>query len=345
VGVNLVPLFRNHDHAAFEIICYSQTARPDSMTQWFQRHADLWRDIAMLSDTELCSQIRRDQVDILVDLSLHTSENRLLVFARKPAPVQVSFAGYPGTTGLTAIDYRLSDPYLDPPGLDESIFSEKTVRLPNSFWCYDPNDGSNLPVGELPAIKSGIITFGCLNNFCKINTTTLNIWSQVLRHVAGSKLLLLAKEGTHQERLRNYLNDRGIAPDRVEFIPYMPRIEYLRQYHRIDIGLDTFPYNGHTTSLDSHWMGVPVVTLVGATTVSRAGWCQLSNLGLTALAGHSSERFARAAIDLANDRQKLVALRSTLRHRMEQSPLMDSAGFTRGIESSYREMWQKWCGS
>jgi len=342
VGQNLVPLFARHNHEEFEIICYSQVPRPDSMTHWFRQHADGWQNNADLSDEQLARQIRADRIDILVDLALHTG-NRLLTFARKPAPVQATFAGYPGTTGLTTIDYRLSDPYLDPSGTDESVYSEKTLRLPHSFWCYDPDDCRDIPFGSLPALDSGLVTFGCLNNFCKINTIMLDLWTRVMQQVDGSRLLLLAKQGSHRQRTINYLSQRGIEPHRIEFISHGPRREYLKQFHRIDLGLDTYPYNGHTTSLDSFWMGVPVVTLVGQTPVSRAGWCQLSNLGLTELAAHTPDQFLQIAVDLAKDMPRLQQLRSDLRSRMEQSPLMDAAAFARSIETMYRQIWQQWC--
>jgi predicted O-linked N-acetylglucosamine transferase (SPINDLY family) len=345
VGRNLLPVLRHHDRRHFDITCYATVPLRDAMTLQFERSADHWRSIAGLSDEEAADQIRKDQIDVLVDLSLHMVHNRLLIFARKPAPVQVTFAGYPGSTGLSTIDYRLSDPYLDPPGMDESIYSEQTVRLPDSFWCYDPLEDRDVSVNSLPALKNGFITFGCLNNFCKINPTVLAVWAQVMKQVENSRLMLLMRLGSHQQDALASLWQQGIDPARVEIIPPQSRRSYLESYHRIDLGLDSFPYNGHTTSLDSLWMGVPVITLVGERVVSRAGWCQLSNLGLGELAGTTSEQFAKISVALAGDLPKLARLRATLRQRMEQSPLMDAPKFTRNIESAYRQMWRKWCGS
>ena len=171
----------------------------------------------------------------------------------------------------------------------------------------------------------------------------LTLWAQVLRQVENSRLLLLAPQGSHRQRTLDRLGQEGIDPGRIEFVPPQPRREYLELYHRIDLGLDSFPYNGHTTSLDSFWMGVPVVTLVGQTAVSRAGWCQLSNLGLTELAAQTPEQFVRIAVELARDLPRLEELRSTLRQRMEQSPLMDAPRFARNIEAAYRQMWRTWC--
>jgi predicted O-linked N-acetylglucosamine transferase (SPINDLY family) len=345
IGRNLLPLFHQHDHRLFEIICYSQVHCHDAMTGQFQQNADVWRDIVDLADEQAAKQIREDQADILVDLTLHMANNRLLVFARRPAHVQVTFAGYPGSTGLTAIDYRLSDPYLDPPGMDESVYSEKTLRLPDTFWCYDPQDCRDIPFNSLPAIDRGFVTFGCLNNFCKISEGILALWAQAMRQVEGSRLLLLAPPGSHRERTVQRLRQEEIDPGRVEFVPFQSRREYLQTYHRIDVGLDSFPYNGHSTSLDSFWMGVPVVTLVGQTAVSRAGWSQLSNLGLSDLAAHTGEQFVRTAVDLARDLPRLNEMRGTLRQRMQQSPLMNAGKFARNVEAAYRQMWRTWCES
>jgi predicted O-linked N-acetylglucosamine transferase (SPINDLY family) len=343
VGRNVLPLFKLHDRRQFEIFAYADLRRPDDVTAQFQQNTQGWRNIQRMSDEQAAQQIRQDRIDILVDLSLHTAGNRLLIFARKPAPVQVTFAGYPGSTGLTAIDYRLSDPYLDPPGMDESIYSERTIRLPHSFWSFDPFESE--PVSELPALQNGYITFGCLNSFFKINDGQLLLWAKVLRQLDRSRLLLLAPRGSHRQRTKDRLSREGIDPKRLGFVRRLPHLEYLRLYHRLDLGLDSFPYNGHTTSLDSFWMGVPVVTLVGQTPVSRAGWCQLSNLGLPELAAQTPEEFVRIAVELASDLPRLKELRSTLRQRMEQSPLMDAPRYVGNIEAAFRQMWQTWCAT
>jgi predicted O-linked N-acetylglucosamine transferase (SPINDLY family) len=342
VGRNIWPLLRSHEHNQFEITLYANQTCADSMTDQFQRCADNWRGIAGLTDEQVAERIRQDGIDILVDLAVHTAGNRLLVFARKPAPVQVSFAGYPGSTGLDAIDYRLTDPYLDPSGANDLREADKTYRLPHTFWCYDPPD-EEPAVAPLPSSKKGMITFGCLNNFCKVNDRVLELWAKVLRAVNGSRLFLLAKEGSHRQRALDFLESRGIIRDRVEFSPMRPRRDYQALYHRIDIGLDTFPYNGHTTSLDSFWMGVPVVTVVGNSAVGRAGFSQLMNLGLQQLAARTPDDFVGTAVQLASDLPRLVELRTGLRERMRHSPLMDCSRFARDIEAAYREMWRRWC--
>jgi len=288
--------------------------------------------------------VRADRIDVLVDLSLHMAHHRLLVFARKPAPVQVSWLGYPSTTGLETIDYRLTDPFLDSVGAADSCYSEKSARLPETFWCYDPLNETLFP-NDLPALRNGFIRFGCLNNFCKVNDGVLELWAKVLAAVAASRLLLLAPLGSARQKVLESFSRCGIESQRIEFVDFAARSKYLELYHRIDLGLETFPYNGHTTSLDSLWMGVPVVTLVGATAVGRAGWSQLSNLGLTELAAHAPQDFVRIASELANDLPRLSELRSTLRQRMATSPLMDAPRFARNIEAAYRRIWKDWRSS
>jgi protein O-GlcNAc transferase len=343
VGHNLLPLFREHDRRQFEIVCYADVLRPDPLTECFRGYADAWRDIAGRADDRVARLVREDRVDVLVDLTLHMARNRLLVFARKPAPVQVTFAGYPGTTGLSAIDYRLTDPHLDPPGLDDPYYAEESIRLPDSFWCYDPLS-EEPAVNALPALGNGFVTFGCLNHFAKVNADVLGLWARVLRAVDRSRLLLLAPEGPHRGHALDRLEGEGVSPDRVAFVAHQPRRPYLELYHRIDLVLDTFPYNGHTTSLDALWMGVPVVTIAGRTAVGRAGLSQLRNLGLPELIADTPEQFAEIAVGLAGDLARLAGLRGTLRGRMRGSPLMDAPRFARSIEAAYRAMWRCWCG-
>ena len=223
-------------------------------------------------------------------------------------------------------------------------YSEESIRLPETFWCYDPLD-SEPAVNALPAAEKGYVTFGCLNNFCKVNPLVLKIWAQVLKAVDRSRLTILAEEGTHRRHALDLLAEEGIARDRVTFVAHQPSPQYLRHYHGIDIGLDTVPYNGHTTSLDSFWMGVPVVTLVGQTVVGRAGLCQLTNLGLPELIASSPEQYVRIAVELAGDLPRLSELRATLRRRMQDSPLMNAPRFARNIEVAYRQMWRRWCAS
>jgi predicted O-linked N-acetylglucosamine transferase (SPINDLY family) len=337
-----IPLLSNHDHRHFEIFCYADVLCPDAVTERLRGYADCWRSTAGLSDQQVADLVRGDQIDILVDLELHLAGNRLLVFARKPAPVQVAWLGCPGTTGLSTMDYRLTDPYLDPPGLFDAFYSEESVRLPDTFWCYDPLT-DRPAVNALPAVNNGYITFGCLNNFCKVNDGCLALWARVLRAVPQSRLLLLAPRGWARDHVGARFHQEGIAAERVEFVHNQPRKDYLKLYHRIDVCLDPGPYNGHTTSLDAMWMGVPIITLVGKTVFGRGGWSQLSNLGLQKLAAESPEQYVALAAQLAGDLCRLQELRGSLRQRMQRSALMDGNRFARHMEEAYRQMWRKWC--
>jgi predicted O-linked N-acetylglucosamine transferase (SPINDLY family) len=346
VGRNIAPLFQHRDRGQFEVFCYSSGCPPDRFNRKFRELADEWREIGTSTDDDAAAQIRQDEIDILVDTSLHLAGNRLPIFARKPAPVQVTCFGYPGTTGLKAIDYRLTDPYLDPFGACDDAYTEASIRLAHSFWCYDPQamDVANCPEpGPLPALAAGRITFGCLNNFRKINDAVVQLWARVLGRVPSSRILALAPRGRHRARLAKRFGELGVAAERVDFIDRESHKRYLESYRRLDIALDTFPYNGHTTSLDAYWMGVPVVTRIGATVVARAGYSQTCNLGLSELAAETDDQFVAIASSLAADLPRLSEIRSSLRSRMRASPLCDAAEWTRGIESAYREIWKDWC--
>ncbi len=336
------PLLAHHDRQQCEVFCYANVAQPDALTDRLRGHADVWRSTLGLSDDQAAELIRQDEIDILVDLGMHLIGNRLLIFARKPAPVQVTWLAYPGTTGLSAIDYRLTDPHFDPPGQFDADYSEESFRLADTFWCYDPLAGA-LPINAPPAVQNGHVTFGCVNNFCKINAGVLAIWAEILQTVSQSRLLLVAPRGEPREWVLAQLGRAGIAASRVEFADRLSRREYFEQFHRIDLALDPFPCNGGTTSLDGLWMGVPLVTLVGRTVVGRAGWSLLSNLGLQELAALTPEQYVRLAVELAGDLPRLRELRGTLRQRMERSPLMDAPRFARQVEQAYRQMWRRWC--
>ena len=336
-----IPLFANHDHANVEIYCYSTATLKDAITRELQKGAEVWREVAPLKDAELANLIRSDGIDVLIDLTMHMDRNRLFTFAERAAPVQACWLAYPGTTGLVEMDYRISDPYLDPPA-DDPHSTEKTIRLPHSFWCYDPLT-IEPAVNPLPALSNGYVTFGCLNNFVKVTEQTLSDWAAVLHAVPGSRLLLLTPPGESRNRIRGSFERMGIDLSRIELLDRQTRIKYLRLYHRFDLCIDTFPYNGHTTTLDSVWMGVPPLTAVGNTTVSRGGFSILSNLGLSDLCAADLESLPRKAIELAGDLPKLAALRAGLRERMRTSPLMDAPRFARDMEAAYRRMWREWC--
>ena len=335
-----IPLLSNHDHTHFEIYCYAQLAQPDEMSERLITYADVWRLTNGKTDEQLAEIIANDGIDILVDLTMHMANGRPMLFARKPAPVQVAWLAYPGTTGIPEMDYRFTDPWLDPPELGDDRYTETSIRLSDTFWCYAPLNSEGLQLNALPALTAGYVTFGCLNNFCKVSDDTLFRWGQIMARMPSSRLILLAYDGLHRQRIFDLLGQHDVAAERVEFVDYQPRAQYLQTYQRIDLCLDTLPYNGHTTSLDAYWMGVPVVTQVGHTIVGRAGWSQLNNLGLTELAAFDDQAFVDIAVALANDLPRLSQLRHTLRNRLEASPLMDGKRFARTIETAYRQIWQ-----
>jgi protein O-GlcNAc transferase len=340
----LQPLLSHHDHSQFEIFCYSSSPVSDDVTSRLKAHTDQWRAVRTLEDEALAELVRRDGIDLLVDLNMHMAESRLGVFARRPAPVQLTWLAYPGTTGLRSIDYRISDRYLDPPDADLSVYSEQTLRLPDAFWCYDPLC-DDLGVSPLPCARNGHVTFGCLNAFWKQNSETFQLWSQVLKAVPRSRLVVLAPPGGAETFVRRSFVAAGIEAERVECVPRQPRRAYLETYQRIDICLDTIPYNGHTTSLDALWMGVPVVTLVGERVVGRAGFCQATILGLPELIAHGPGEFVERARTLAFNAGTLGGLRSRLRGLLENSALMDAPRFALNLEGLYREAWRRWCAA
>ncbi len=339
----MLPVLRGHDPQQVEVTCYSSVASPDQWTERLSGYAHHFHDVASLADGDLAERIRQDRIDVLVDLTMHMKGGRLLVFAEKPAPVQICWLAYPGTTGLTAMDYRITDPFLDPPGLPLP-YTEESLYLPDTFWCYDPLC-STPSVNPLPALATGRVTFGCLNEFAKIHRGVLAVWARVLMQVEGSRLLMLAPRGSPRSMVLEVLEQAGVTRDRVEFVDRLAHAEYLAMYQRIDVGLDCFPVNGHTTSLDSLWMGVPVVTLACRTLLGRAGLCQAHNLGLPELVAETPEQFVQIAVELSRDLGQLSQLRQTLRRRLEASPLMDAPAFTRNLEAAYRRAWREWCAS
>lgn len=342
VAYSLLPLLARHDRAGFEIFAYASVARPDRVTGQFTQVVDGWRNVADWSDEKLAGCIRADGIDILVDLSLHSEKHRLLVFARKPAPVQVTWGGYPGSTGLDTIDYRLTDRFLDPLGRSDACYSEKSVRLPDSFWCYDPLE-KEPAVSPLPALSAGFVTFGCLNKTAKINPGTIALWARVLHAVPGSRLIMLAGAEEMRARIRAQFGERAINPARLEFVGWQRRHEYFVTHHRIDIALDPSPYGGHITLCDGLWMGVPAIALPGETAASRAGLSLLNNVGLPEWVAASCDDFVRIAVEQTRDIARLAEVRAGLRARLTASPLMDASQFARHLEAAYRAMWRTWC--
>ena len=348
VGRALLPSFRRLDPAHFELFCYGNTVA-DPISEEFRARCHAWRELGTKTAEQLAETILADGVDILIDLALHTSDNRLDVFALKPAPLQVSWLGYPESSGVSTMDFRITDAHLEPPAGNRIAHAkEKAWMLPDCWTCYEPPTGYP-EVNALPSAAGKPFTFGSLNNNCKINGAVLDAWARILLATPGSRLQLLAKQGGHRRRFADEFSRRGIDPTRIHFADYLPAAPGLSQgallarYHEIDLALDTFPYGGMTTTLDALWMGVPVVSLVGQRNLGRAGLSILSNVGLADFAAPSVDAYVDLAIKTAEDKPALAALRAGLRTKMQASPLLDAAGFTRKVEVGFRDMWVEWC--
>lgn len=336
--------FREHDRGRYELYAYSDTRSPDTVTEKLSGMADQWRDTHSFSDEKLCDQIVHDRIDILVELSGHTSGNRLGALAHKPAPVLATYLGYPCTTGLQAVDYLITDTWVDPPGVEPG-YVEKLVRLPRGFSCYSPSSECP-PINDLPAIAAGNVTFSSLHGLVKLNERVIQCWAQILGVLPESRLILQTKAFADAETKQLFLErfeKHGINRQRLELFPFLSFQEHLSVYHRVDVALDPFPWSGHTTSCHALWMGIPVVTLLGQTHAGRMVASALHQIGLSELVAQSPDEYIDKTIKLANDLPRLADLRRTMRERMLGSPLCDGAGFTRDLEAAYREMWRKYC--
>jgi protein O-GlcNAc transferase len=343
VGWFLEPMFAQHDRTHFDIYCYADVARPDDVTQRLQKHADVWRDIPLLSDRQVTEVIRAERIDILVDLTSHLAGNRLLVFARKPAPIQVTYLSMPLTSGLRVMDYMITDPHLHPPGVAH-FCTEELVYLSRCYSCYAP-DPESPAVGPLPAAERGHVTFASTNVLDKVNDGVITAWGAILQRTPGSRLVVRVAGGELTNvAVRKRFERMGIAAERFELVPRAPLGKYLDLYNSVDISLDTFPYTGYTVAQESLWMGVPVVTLGGESGIARLGTSVLANVGLNDLIARSSDQYVETAVRLAGDVAALAALRAGLRQRIKESPLLDAEAFTRDIERLYQMMWERWCG-
>jgi predicted O-linked N-acetylglucosamine transferase (SPINDLY family) len=348
VAFFLEPLLRSHDRQKIEVFCYAEVMAPDATTQRLRRLADGWLETVGMPDASLAERIRLDGIDILVDLAGHTAHNRLPVFARKPAPIQVTWLGYPNTTGLKAIDYRLVDAVTDPEEEADAWASETLIRLADGFLCYGAPHDAPEPAAP-PCLATGTVTFGSFNNPSKLSAATLDTWAMLLARLPDARLLLKGgwfADPATCELFRNRLGSRGIVAERIELVPMLAdTAAHLGLYDRIDIALDPFPYNGTTTTCEASWMGVPVITLRGDRHAGRVGASLLTQLGLTELIADSVEEYVEIAVALAADQARLGELRRLLRPRLATSSLGDAAAFARKIESAYRTMWQRWCAS
>jgi predicted O-linked N-acetylglucosamine transferase (SPINDLY family) len=348
VAYFLEPILAAHDRERVEYLCYAELPHPDEVTQRLQSMAAGWRSTVGVADPAVAQQIRADKIDIAIDLAGHTANTRITVFAYKPAPVQMTYLGYPFSTGLETINYRLTDAYADPPGQSEMFYSERLLRLPQTAWCYRPPSATP-DVAPPPMQRNGFVTFGSFNNIAKLGAGAVVTWSHILAAMPTARLALKSPglgDDVTRSRILQMFADNGIGADRLRLIEYDPSLaDHLQRYSEIDIALDAFPYCGTTTTCEAMWMGVPVVTLAGKIHVARVGVSLLSNVGLTDLIAPDRDQYVTIACGLAQDAEKLKSLRSTLRQRMRASPLCDEASFTRSFEELLRGAWREWCSS
>ena len=341
VGCFLVRVLENLGQEQQETICYSDRVVKDDWTHRLQAVATQWRDVAGISDQRLAEQIRADRIDILFDLAGHTAHNRLLTFARKPAPIQITWLGYVGTTGLRAMDYILADRHLIPAEA-EPYYCEKVLRMPEDYACYNPPTEAPAP-GSLPAMERGHVTFGSFNNLCKITPQVVEVWSGILHRVSQSRLVIryrgLDDTGTRQ-RFIGLFADQGIAGDRVDLLGWSPFATRMELYQQIDIGLDPFPYSGATTTCDALWMGIPVITCPDETFASRQSLTHILAVGLKELVARDLADYIERAVALATDQSRLVGMRAGLRERMAASPLCDGKRFATNFASLLHDVWE-----
>lgn len=339
------PVLAHHDRSRFEVFCYDNWAQPDDTTARLRGLVEHWRPVHALDDDALERQILDDRIDVLVDLSGHTLGHRLPVFARKPAPVQATWLGYPQTTGLDAVDYRITDHHMDPAGETEAYGTERLWRLPECGFCFAPPEDAPLS-RRPPSAAGGALTFGSLNQYFKVSDAAVAIWARILAAVPGSSLRVLAD---HADRppaaaaVRARFAAHGIAPERIDVRGRTDLAGFFGQLAQIDIALDPFPYNGGTTTHQCLWSGVPVVTLAGNSAMSRCGVTILAAVGLPELVATSAAEYVAVAARLAEDPARLATLRAGLRDRYRASPLYAAERFTRRLEEAYDAMWREYC--
>ena len=340
------PILDGHDHQAVEVYGFGSVAASDKITERLKSKFDHYRNIYGLDDEKVARMIEQDKIDILVDLAGHTAGNRLAALAYKPAPILVTYLGYGSTTGMEQIDYRLTDALVDTSDAQQ-FYSEELALLPEGFFCYRPDDFAPA-VAPLPFLRNGYITFGSFNNSCKINPFIIKLWAEILK-VNNNSRLILKSIGTGDEEIKNdYLRQfrqLGIGPDRVEILGPKSKIEHLMTYGQIDIVLDTYPYNGVTTTCEALWMGVPTISLTGKPHISRFGLSILSRAGLEFFAASTPEEYVAKASALAAKPEALAKIRAAMRQRMACSRLCNAKAFAGGVEKAYRKMWRKWCES
>jgi len=338
VATFFLPLLAAHDRSAVEVFCYYNQPRGDEVTTRIQSLAEHFLPVAGMPDRALAERIRQDGIDVLVDLNGHTAGNRLPLFFLRPAPVQATWLGYLGATGVPTIDWRITDARFDPGNGATPSGPEAPWRLPRTMWCYAPYAEAPA-VAPLPSAASSVFTFGCLNNPGKVSPSVLDAWMEILRRVPESRMLLLTSPDAGRiDELHRRFAAAGVAPARVELVARSPLADYLGTYGRIDIALDTWPYAGGTTTCDALWMGVPVVSLAADRPFGRSGASILGAIGHDELVASSSADYVGIACALAADHDRLLDLRAGLRAQMASSPLTDGTGFARDFEAALLAM-------
>lgn len=343
VSFFITPLLKHINRDSFTVVAYSNVKKPDEVTENIKQHCDIWNDISSMNDKLLAAQIGADQLDVLIDLNGHTANNKLSVFSQHIVPIQISWLGYPGTTGLDSIHYRFTDSIADPDLEQDKYYSEELVRLPNSFLCYEPH--STAPDIKTRK-KSQKVRFGSFNNLAKISPNTLDAWASVLREVPESTLYIKRQQLINESaktHLINEFSERGISKDRLILKTSKAKIEqHLDEYNEIDIALDTSPYNGTTTTLEALWMGTPVLTLTGKTHASRVSASILTAVGQEDLIASSVDEFAQKAAEL-NNHTNLVKFSESIRDTMSKSSLLDHQQFADDFGLAIRQKWNIWC--
>ena len=343
VGKFIFPLLVASDASRIEFVLYYNNDEEDWLSESLKKHAKIWRNIHAISDAVVSQQIRDDGIDILIDLNGHTPKNRLLMLAQKPAPMQATWLGYFNTTGLSAIDYIICDEVIIP-AKDETLYSEKPLRLPNSYLCYAPPD-YDLMVTPLPALKNGFITFGSFNYYMKITEEVIACWMEVLSKVQNSKLLVKNASFADEQVKKAFLTACTKYGDasRVDAQQGAQHKEFMAAYQQVDIALDTFPYNGGTTTIESLWMGVPVVTLSGDHFVSRVSHSILKQLPLDDFITHSKQAYVDTCVAFSSEPQKLADIRTNLRKNLMDSQLCNAKQFATDFERALRGAWMQLC--
>jgi predicted O-linked N-acetylglucosamine transferase (SPINDLY family) len=340
------PILTYHNRKQVQVIAFHVSTRKDHLTDRFRTLADTFLALGGATDDDIVAKIREEKIDILVDLAGHTGENRTIVLARRPAPILITYLGYPGTTGLDTVNYRFTDAWADPEGVTDELHTEELVRLPTGFLTFQPSSAP--PLTDAPASKNGFITFGCFNNLPKVTPTTMRLWASVLKAIPDARLVVKNRSFLDQEtreETRLALIGVGVDPERLDLLEWIDgRRDHLQAYHLIDVALDTYPYHGTTTTCEALWMGVPVITLAGPMHTSRVGVSLLSQIEMPELIAQNPDEFVEIAQRLASDIPAIESLRQDLRVKMLGSPLFDYATLARNFEVAFRAMWHHWLG-